>query len=803
MSKSELQDQNRGRRTDYVLGTELGWNAFEVVRFTAVEGLDELYAYDIVLGRAADAPPLDITGVVDRAASFRVATEGRWRVVHGIVAEAELVDHTETMVLYRAVVVPHVWRSDLGQRSRTFVDKSIKEIVSAVLEQAASGGTQGRGLSELSGQPTAPPEEPSFESFSPAAGQYRWAVGDTARLEEPRAFVVQYAESDFRFVCRLLEAEGVSYFFEHTADSAVMTLSDRPGHAPLFERDARHELVTGVAGRARNQEVVRSHRKSRRVRAGSVVMRDYRWRASQTPFEAQSLRGGPADVQHFEFPAKDEDSASPGEGPATFLAERHAAEAAMTQGYATVRTLEPGYGFTLTDKQGVREDVELLVTRVEVHAVQLLPDDSQLDLEPIGLTRSGRPDGPFYESRYHALPKDVPYRPERKTPHKEIAGVQTARVTAEEVGSATELNSDAFGRVRVRFPWDQREPDGTPSSKWVRVAQYWAGPGFGAQYVPRVGHEVLVAFERGDPDRPIIVGRVYNAQNPPPYPEPNTTKSTIKSDSVGEDGASANGFNELRFDDAASKEQVFLHAQRNFDEVVRANHTTTVGGDQTNTVGGDQTNTVYGSRTHDVNGTELVHVVGDRTTKFDADEYHTVTGSRITEIGASDVHLVKANHDRIVGAGEKIEVTGAQTMKVTGERTLSVGTDHTVRVGGQETTNVVGARRVYAGSDHTFMAPKHMFMSEGFWASIAPKHNIDSSESTVIYGGAAKIEISSGFICIDNGAGAKITLAGGSLIIQCADYACTAGGLHKTSAGAAATTTAGMIVDTAPLIRHN
>ena len=172
----------------------------------------------------------------------------------------------------------------------------------------------------------------------------------------------------------------------------------------------------------------------------------------------------------------------------------------------------------------------------------------------------------------------------------------------------------------MRFPWDQRDPDGTPSSKWVRVAQYWAGPGFGALYVPRVGHEVLVAFERGNPDRPVIVGRVYNEQNPPPYDATNITMSTLKSDSVGSDGKPADGFNEFRFEDKAKEEQVFLHAQRNLDEVVRANHSTGVGGNQDNAVGGDQSNTVNGSRTHDVSGTELVHVAGDRTTNFDANE---------------------------------------------------------------------------------------------------------------------------------------------------------------------------------------
>lgn len=790
----ELQTLNRGNRPDYVLGTSLGWDAFDVVRFRADEGIDELFTYDIVLARDRGAPSIDIEALVDEPATLRIATEARWRPVHGVIAEAELLDETNTLILYRVVLVPHLWRASLRTRCRTFVDTSIQDIVTAVLANNASGGATGRGLSEMSHPPKAPAAEPSFGAFDAPAAHFRWALTDPERVQSKRPFVVQYNESDLAFVERLLESEGISFFFEHGSDAAVLTLSDRPGHAPLHARDARHTLVAGSGGATRNQEVVRSHRTARRMRASAVVMRDYRWRASRTRFEARTRASGAPELEHFEFPARDEDHAEPGKGPAQFQMERFVAEQRLAQGYSTVRTHEPGYRFTLTDRAGTRDDVELLVTRVETHAVQLFPDDTQLDLEPVGLSRHAKTDEPFYEVRYQTLPANITYRPERKTKKNLIFGVQTATVTAEEIGEGTELNSDRFGRVRVRFPWDQRENDGTPTSKWVRVAQYWAGPGFGALYVPRVGHEVLVAFERGDPDRPIIVGRVYNEQNPPPYTEPNTTISTLKSDSVGKNGESAEGFNEFRFEDKAGDEQVFLHAQKNLDEVVRNSHSTTVGGSQSNSVGGDQSNTVFGSRTHHVHGTESVTVGGNRNTHFESSEFHQVADNRITGISGNDIHGVVGHHSITVG--------GSQEISVKPDRKLSVAATHDISVGGMETLTVGGPRAVTVAGPHAHSSPHHHFESTTF-SSNAAVHNFNCSVFKINAGGAT-LTMQGGLISLNNGAGASITLAGGAILINSGSHLCTTGSVRSLSSGGPTLINAGgPIIGGAPLIKLN
>ena len=188
-----------------------------------------------------------------------------------------------------------------------------------------------------------------------------------------------------------------------------------------------------------------------------------------------------------------------------------------------------------------------------------------------------------------------------------------------------------------------------------------------------------MAFERGDPDRPIIVGRLYNEQNPPPYRKANSTISTVKSDSVGEDGASADGFNELRFEDAASKEQVFLHAQRNLDEVVIACHSTSVGGDQSNSVGQNQTNMVYANRTHTVNGNETATVHGDRAHVVGGVEAVAVHGDRRTMLQANETHDVASNRTTTVGATDALKA-GVRVTQVLGTDALSVGATRTVTV---------------------------------------------------------------------------------------------------------------------------
>ena len=308
-------------------------------------------------------------------------------------------------------------------------------------------------------------------------------------------------------------------------------------------------------------------------------------------------------------------------------------------------------------------------------ATQLRPEETALDAEPFGLDGRGHASA-IYENTFEAISAGITFRSALSTPRPRIDGVHTAVVAADEMGDPPpEIHRNPEGAVRVRFPWDERREHGVPSSTWVRVSQGWAGAGYGNLFVPRVGQEVLVSYLAGDPERPLIVGRVHNAIQPVEYEKP--TISTIKSKS----SPNSDGFNEFRFDDDAGNEEVFLHAQKNLNEVVLANHSTSIGGNQSNSVGGNQSdsvdgnqsNTVKGNRTHTITGTEDVTVTGNVTTQYCANELHIVTGTRSTVITGHESLTCVSGRSSTIMAAETLNVQGVRSMVVTGPNTEEIG----------------------------------------------------------------------------------------------------------------------------------
>jgi type VI secretion system secreted protein VgrG len=731
MIMSELQSHNRGNRADYVFGCSEGWDAFQVVRWHSIEEISRPFEYELTLLRESDKGPIHLDALVDTGASFRVATEARWRVVHGIVAEAEEIDRTSQLLLYRVLLVPHLWRSQSRRRCRTFVDQSLEQIVTAVLENRSPTAPRGlAGLEALRGAPEPPDPSPAFDAFLEPRGAYRWAVGDEARIRALRSYVVQYNETDYDFFARLLEQEGLSYFFEHTGAADLLVISDRPGAAPLFARDDTFKL-RGAAqlGSSRDQEVIRALRDARRMRPRAVTMRDFAWRKSLTMLEAAAGEGADA-AGHFEFPARDEDDPkAPGLTPARIRLERFEVERALRSGMGTVRTMEPGKRFKLTDEDALREDAELLIVRVETFATELDPQ-GLLDGEPFGFGRSMPV--PAFESRFQALPADRAFRPERITDKPRILGIQSARVTAEETGAEPgQVHTNAEGQVRVRFPWDQRADDGTATSKWVRVAQYWAGPGFGALYTPRVGHEVLVAHIDGDPDRPVIIGRVYNPQNPPPYnPASEPWTSTIKSRS-----SEGEGSNEIRFIDLKGSEEVYLHAERDLNELIEGAHSTSVGGNQSNSVGANQANMVLGYRNHRVGGFEGNHIEGFR--------------------------------DTLIG--------GPDTLTVENRRDVSVDGDHTF--------SATGSYKSQANSNHEFRSTNAYFYPAGDFQVVSTTAGFNQTASFYARAAECTVSLNAGVLRLDNGAGASICLVGNTIMLNATVIMNSAGSAFNVVSG--------------------
>lgn len=620
-----------------MLGTAEGWDAFQVVRWHGIEEISRPFQYDITLMRTAAQGPVDLDALLDGGATLRISSQHRWRPIHGILAEAEEIDRTSQILLYRALLVPHFYRARYRRRCRNFHKQSLLDIVTAVLENRSPAHPKGNGgLVPFNEAPTSPAPQPSFERFGEPGGFYRWEITEPERITDPQfsPYIVQYNESDFDFVSRLLEQEGLSYYFEHTDTGSIFTITDAPNREPLAPDDrAFSQKRAGKGGQSDKQEMVRVRSNARRLSSRAVTMREYDYQRSLTRLEATSQESHDnADrSEHFEFPAG-EDSVQDNTGlhAADVRLQRQVVERNLREGAGTLRTMETGHRFTLHDEDGLHDDLDLFAVRVETFATELSPQQTILDEEPFGFAQATGPLTPGFDNRFLALIKDLKFRPAMRTPKPRIHGVQSAVITAEEHDAERPtINADKQARVRVRFPWDQRPDTGdkTPTSRWIRVSHYWAGAGYGALYTPRVGHEVLVAYMQGDPDHPVIVGRVYNGQNTPPYnPQEQPTKSTVKSNSATET-KEVPGFNEIRFEDRAKKEEIFLHAQKDFNEKVLASHSTSVGGDQSNSVGGNQSNSVSGHRTHSVGAFETV----------------TVGAARDIHVGATQTSTANAN----------------------------------------------------------------------------------------------------------------------------------------------------------------
>lgn len=793
-----MGDEERGNKADYILGTREGWAAFKVIRWHGVEEISGPFRYEITLLRATDTGPADLDELIDSGASFRIASRGVFRVVHGIIAEAAEVDRTEKAYVYRVVLAPHLVRARYRRRCRNFVDQTLKDILTAVIENRSQVNPRGKGgLVAWTGSPKAEGASPSFASFSEPTAFYRWAVADESRITDATTspYIVQLNESDFDFASRLLEAEGLSYWFEHSSEGSVMTIADDAGRSQLFPEPETFTLRRVSRGAHDGaQEVVRSLRAVRRIETRSVTMRDYDYHRSLSPLEATESDGGDPELDGvFEFPAGEELVAtSPAKHAARIRLERHGVLRALREGMSSVRTMIAGTRFKLHDGDGLVADEELIAVRVETYATELAVEGTLLDEEPFGFAGAVGAPKPGYQSRFLAIAGDVPFRPPMDTTKPRIHGVQTAIVTAEEHdGDRPKINADDLGRVRVRFPWDQRTDarDRTPTSTWIRVSQYWAGQGYGALYTPRVGHEVLVAFLQGDPDRPVIVGRVYNVQSPPPYnPAQAPTKSTIKSQSAT-GTKEVDGFNEIRFEDQAKKEEIYLHAQRDLNEIVLANHTTNVGGDQTNKVQGNQTNTVGGHRDHEVEQEERVTIRGDRTTLFKADESHTVKGSRTTlietnedyhvigarkkQVDSGETIVVTASRDATIGPTDKLHVKGNLDTKIDTTEKRHVEGTRTTTIKSEEHLDVTGLRHTSIGEDDFLHAKSRTIdVTNDHKAQVGGSMTLEiTSDYTLtstlasLNGGSAFVKIKKGSVEIDSGGGATISLDGATITL--------------------------------------
>ena len=589
-------------------------------RMQCSEALGRMYSFGLELAstrgdiRIAEVLGTSMTVVLD-------LPDGGERYFNGIVTRCAYRGWRDGMASYEATLHPALWLLTRSSNCRIFQDKSAIDIVKAVCGDAAYGGLVALDVGQLSGTPAA------------------------------RTYCVQYRESDFNFVCRLLEEEGIYFRFTHADGAHTMVLADSygahaaaPGYATLRFRDedqtrgALEEAVTRFAPGGEIQPSVYALNDFDFEKASSSTTGGLLAKATiAAAFDQQSY-------EQYDYPGRYLTSEA-GNGIARARMEALHGQCEQIEAFGNARGLATGALFTLTEHPRDDQNREFLITAAET--------------EIIGTDYSsgGAHGSTEFRCAFRAVGKEHSYRPPAIARKPVVQGPQTAMV----VGKAgEEIWTDKYGRIKLQFHWERDGKADETSSCWVRVQQGWAGKGWGAMFVPRIGMEVVVSFLEGDPDQPLVTGCVYNGDSMPPYPLPGEqTKATIKSNSSKGGG----GFNELRFEDKKGSEEIFVQAEKDCKRLVKNDDTLDVGNNQTVTIKGDQKVTV--SKTIVVEATTSIELkVGSSSIKIEPAKI-TLKSTQIA-VEAEATAEFKAGATMTVKAGAPLSIKSDAIVTVEG-----------------------------------------------------------------------------------------------------------------------------------------
>ena len=594
-----------------------------VVRFTHREALSEPFALSIEFAsRTHDLSPSDC---LDQEATLTIWQDGEpLRRVHGIIAELHRGDRGHRRSFYRVEIRPALWRLSLRHNSRIFQDTSPYDAITTLANE--------RSLTDI--------------GFA------------TTRTPLDREFLVQYRETDLAFIERLAAEEGCFYFHEfENAEGGKhqLVFADATVVLPSVGERTYH----GRAGGTPPRRHVRKLRQANRVRPASAMLKDYTFKNPPYAQIHEHLAPGLGehaqreDYEHFDYPGRYKKDAS-GKPFTRHRLESLRADATTAEAESDLPELAPGICFTLTD-----HDIDSLNQAWQVVSVVHHGEQPQA-LEEDGMARGGNGSGASAAqagelmTRYHndvvIMPKDQTFRPV-PNPKPRVDGPQVAFVVGPE---GEEIYCDEHGRVKVQFPWDRyADPDETASC-WIRVAQGWAGGGYGSMAIPRIGHEVIVSFLEGDPDQPLVTGRTYHAVNTPPYPLPaNKTRTVIRTQSH-----KSEGFNELRFEDATGEEQIWLHAQKDL-ELLTLN-----------------------DRTEEIRRDSHLKLHRNRLSEIHNDDHLTVHGKRYTQIKGDDHLQVDQTRHEVYGEAQLVETGRELHHKAGSQIVLEAGSEITLKAGG-------------------------------------------------------------------------------------------------------------------------
>src|SRR5688572_17055917 len=519
---------------------------------------------------------------------------------------------------------------------------------------------------------------------------------DTTGTYRKWTYCVQYRETDLNFVSRLMEHEGIYFYFTHADGQHTMVMADSySGHGPCQGKPIPFIAPEDLA--RPDIEHVSAWTLTREIQPGVYVQDDYDFERPSVELRTQKAvprSYSPSNYEVYDYPGSYLQKAD-GELLAAVRIDEYAAQFETAQAATNAKRVGVGFLFDLEKCPRKDQNCEHLVV------------SASYELEYSDYEAMPERGGAEYRCSFVAMTSKQQFRPKRLTPKPFVQGPQTAMVVGP---PANEIYTDQYGRVKVLFHWDREgeKKKDENCSCWVRVSQPWAGKAWGGVAIPRIGQEVIIGFLEGDPDQPIITGRVYNAEQMPPYALPaNMTQTGIKSRSTK--GGGPDNFNEIRFEDAKGSEQVFIHAEKNQDIEVENDETHWVGHDRTKTIDNDEKYHIKHDRIRQVDNDETITINRDRSEtvhrhkiiQIDGNHSENIDGAMSVTIGKTLTENVLINYAETVGGAMEMTVGGALAITVGAIMAESVGGAKTESIGGSKSESTGGNRTLQVGKDLT------------------------------------------------------------------------------------------------------
>ena len=621
--------------------------ALSFVELKGVEALSNLYEYRLVL--TSKDPNLAATDIIGQTIAVTIDTKGGERILNGLVTDfgylSEDIDE-QSYYLYTCVMRPSMWYLTQRYDSRVFVDKDILDITRTILDEFG------------------------FPYEIQCQNSYRKYGHST-----------QYQETSFNYLNRLFEQEGLYYYFTHTEGSNTLIIVDDNSAHPPIQGNPVIPYHSAVTPGTPDKNYIDIWQQSNRLATKKMSVNDHSYKLAnrKLDYTMSTHELGGITTEHYDFYtgfATKDDAAS----YAQVRAQDYNAQSKRITAAGNVLTIDPGQTFTLSRHPHDAANTEHLI----IHA--------EYDLREAGYA-SGTQQS-HYRIAFTAIPLRYQYRPPRVTPKPQIIGSQAATVTGP---AGEEVHTNEYGDIKVQFHWDRYGPRNQKSSDWIRVAQGSAGGSFGSINTPRIGEEVLIDFINGDSDRPIVIGRLYNSANPPPWGYPQAAKqSGIKSKSFN---SPLENYNELMFNDDAGFELVNLQAQRDLNSLVKNDERRHVNRDRTTTIDKDETVTVHGQRTEVVDLDETITIHKNRTEVVDLNETITIHKNRQERVDDNETISIGGSRTETVDKDETITIKGARTESVGKSEKIKINKNQNITINGlhSETIKLAAMQNIGLG----------------------------------------------------------------------------------------------------------